>query len=225
MAAYCHPAYFTVPQPGEQSPHTLDVYFTVQQPTARAQPRQQAQRRDTSVDACLYTPGLYRIPTAPPTPAALLSGAYTPAGECIEYFPRRPALCARPSLSIAFTVHARPAPYLKDLLRGRVRVDGAENAVMREHGWSRTRWVLEWPGYERAPRGLAVAGLTRGGLAEAVAAEVALFLREVAAAPAPLALGEASPWAARNVHFGDVRLVALNYYGRVWVPILAFDAP
>ena len=81
---------------------------------------------------------------------------------------------------------------------------------------------MQWPGYELVPRGLAVAGLTRTALAKAVAAEVALFLHEP---PTLCALGEGSPWAARNVHFGDVRLVAINYYGRVWVPVLAFDAP
>lgn len=67
-----------------------------------------------------------------------------------------------------------------------------------------------------------VAGLTRTTLAKEIAGTVALFLRKADQAPAPL--GENSPWAARNVHFGDIRLVALNYYGRVWVPVFALDA-
>ncbi|KAJ7709513.1 hypothetical protein B0H17DRAFT_1190716 [Mycena rosella] len=217
--AYHQPAYLPVQyqQPQEQAPSHSNSqnsqYLAVQQ-----RPPEQAQRRDASVDTCIFAPGLHRLSAPPPTPAALLSGAYAPA-RAIECFPRRAAFCGRPSLSIAFAVHTQPAPYLAELLRGRVRLDGAHDAVMRAHGWSRTRWVLEWPGYERAPRGLLVAGLTRAGLAKEIAEAVPLFLRE---APAPL--GEDGPWAARNVHFGDLRLVALNYYGRVWVPVLAFDA-
>jgi hypothetical protein len=75
---------------------------------------------------------------APPTPAALLSGLYTPA-ERVEYFPRRAQYCGSPCLSIAF---AR-CPYLKDVLKDRVHLEGANDAVMGEQGWSRTRWVLE----------------------------------------------------------------------------------
>ncbi|KAJ7490975.1 hypothetical protein FB451DRAFT_1166292 [Mycena latifolia] len=185
-----------------------------QYPTSR-------ERRNSAAETSLFAPGLHRIPCAPPTPAALLSGAYTPATDreaCLEYFPRRAAFRGRPSLSIGFTVHRQPAPYLKDILHDRVYLDGAQDAVMQAHGWSRTRWVLEWPGYDRKARGLVVGGLTRTALAKAVAAEVALFLREAGVG------GEDGPWATRNVHFGDVRLVALNYYGRVWVPVLALDA-
>ncbi|KAJ7718205.1 hypothetical protein DFH07DRAFT_1011957 [Mycena maculata] len=186
--------------------------------TARAQPREQAQR----LDACVFV-GHFRFPVPPPTPAAILSGGYRPEeGECIEYVPRRPEFCGRPSLSIAFAVHRHPAPYLKEILRGRIVLDGAHDTVMADHGWSRTLWALEWPGYALASNRLAVAGLTRTTLAQEIAGTVALFLRDAARAPAPL--GENSAWAARNVHFGDIRLVALNYYGRVWIPVLALDA-
>ncbi|KAJ7084876.1 hypothetical protein B0H15DRAFT_384474 [Mycena belliarum] len=221
------PAYFVLEQPEPQarlSPsHIGDTangllcgpLFSVRSPPP-ASPRQ---RRSPS--ASLFSPGLHHIPVTPPTPAELLSGAYAPAA--LEYFPRRAVFHGRPSLSIVFRVHRQPAPYLSDILRDRVRLDGAEAAVMRAQGWSRTRWLLDWPGYDRQVRGLVVAGLTRAALAKVIATEVALFkfLRE---APAPLEGAPESPWAARNVHFGDVRLVALNYYGRVRVPVLALDA-
>ncbi|KAF7353887.1 hypothetical protein MVEN_01074600 [Mycena venus] len=192
------------------------AYPAVQQAPAWT-PREQGQR----LDQCAYVPGVYRFPTPPPTPSAILNGVYR-SEERIEYFPRRPEFCGRPLFSIPFSVHGHPGPYLKDILKDRVLLDGAQDAVMGDTGWSRTRWVLEWPGYDHTARGLAVAGLSRTALAKEVATCVAIFLRDAAMGPAPL--GEKSPWSARNVHFGDVRLVAMNYYSRVWIPVLAFDA-
>lgn len=46
-------------------------------------------------------------------------------------------------MSILFAVHGHPAPYLKDILKDRVLLDGAHDAVMADSGWSRTRWILE----------------------------------------------------------------------------------
>jgi hypothetical protein len=46
-------------------------------------------------------------------------------------------------MSVSFSVQGHPAPYLKDILKDRVLLDGANEAVMAENGWSRTRWVLE----------------------------------------------------------------------------------
>ncbi|KAJ7221470.1 hypothetical protein GGX14DRAFT_669845, partial [Mycena pura] len=188
---------------------------------AQAPARTRAREYAQHLDAALFGPGVYRVPAAPPTPAAILSGAYrgVDAEERIEYFPRRPAFCGRPCLSIAFTVGGHPAPYLKDIVKNRVLLDGAHDAVMADQGWSRTRWLLEWPGYENPVSALPVAGLTRAVLAKEVARAVFDFLR----VHAPLGAGN-SPWAPRNVHYGDVRLVAMNYYGRAWVPVLAFDA-
>ncbi|KAJ7500383.1 hypothetical protein B0H11DRAFT_1995141 [Mycena galericulata] len=111
--------------------------------TARLQPREQLREQAQRLDACVFVPGLFRFPVPPPTPAAILNGGYCPEQECIEYFPRRPEFCGRPSLSIAFAVHGHPAPYLKDILKERVVLDRAHEAVMAEQGWSRTRWVLE----------------------------------------------------------------------------------
>lgn len=71
-----------------------------------------------------------------------MSGVYR-AEDCIEYFPRRPEFCGRPCMSILFSVHGHPGPYLKDILKDRVLLDGAHDVVMADNGWSRTRWVLE----------------------------------------------------------------------------------
>ncbi|KAJ6567099.1 hypothetical protein B0H19DRAFT_1139442 [Mycena capillaripes] len=185
-------------------------------------PAQQAREHVQRLDACTFVPGLYRFPAPPPTPAAILSGTYHATEEYVEYFPRRPEFCGRPCMSIPFKVHGHPAPYLKDILKDRVLLDGAHDTVMADNGWSRTRWMLEWPGYDHSAQGLVVAGLSRTVLAKKVATCVALFLRNAAMRPAPL--GDNSPWSACNVHFGDIRLVALNYYNRVWIPVLAFDA-
>ncbi|KAJ7819063.1 hypothetical protein B0H14DRAFT_3473366 [Mycena olivaceomarginata] len=188
-------------------------YPAVPQPPAWAHAREQGQR----LDACSFVPGVYCFPIPPPTPAAILSGSYRAEQECIECFPRRPEFCGRPSMSVSFSVQGHPAPYLKDILKDRVLLDGANEAVMAENGWSRTRWVLEWPGYNNSPRGLVVAGLSRTALAKEVATCVAIFLRDAAHH------SENSAWSPRGVHFGDVRLVAMNYYSRVWVPVLALD--
>ncbi|KAJ7131674.1 hypothetical protein C8R43DRAFT_1133620 [Mycena crocata] len=192
--------------------------LTVQRVTARPE----RQPREQSLDLNNFVPGLYHFPTPPPTPAAILNGAYRPGGESIEYFPRRADYCGRPTLSIRFTVHGHPAPYLKEIFKDRVLLDNGEKMAFAGHGWSRTRWVLEWPGYEKPAQTLPVAGLTCTMLAKYIAGAVVLFLKEEAAGHPPL--GSRSPWAAHNVRFGDIRLVALNYYGRVWVPVFAVDA-
>ncbi|KAK7036008.1 hypothetical protein R3P38DRAFT_2910161 [Favolaschia claudopus] len=184
--------------------------------------RRPAQRAYPHPSDYAFVPGVYRLPQPPPTPSAILNGAYVGAEECIEYFPRRPQYCGQPCLSISFSVHGHPAPYLKDILKDRVLLDSAHDPIMTDQGWSRTRWILEWPGFDLPMRTLNVARLSRMSLAKEIATCVALFLREAAARPPPL--GPDCPWSARNVHFGDVRLVAVNYYRAVWVPIFAFDA-
>ncbi|KAJ7684324.1 hypothetical protein DFH06DRAFT_1118103 [Mycena polygramma] len=174
------------------------------------------------LDACIFAPGQYRLPSPPPTPAAILSGSYRPTEACIECIPRRPEFCGRSTMSITFTVHGHPAPYLNEILKDRVLLDGAHDSVMSDSGWSRSKWVLEWPGYDNSPRGLVVAGLTRTALAKEVVQCLAVFLHKSAMGVAPL--GKNSPWSARNVNFRGIRLVALNYYHHVWVPVFAFDA-
>ncbi|KAJ7184595.1 hypothetical protein C8R46DRAFT_1026477 [Mycena filopes] len=184
--------------------------------TSKLSPREQAQR----LDACIYPPGLYLLPNPhAPTPAEILNNTY-PAHEPIENLPRRAQFHGRPGRSIAFTVRGQPAPYLKDVLKGRVVLDGATELVMADTDWVYTLWVLDWPGYELSTRQrLVVPGLTRLALLQTIAKGVGAFLHSAPPSPS----GDGHPWAARKVHFGDVRILALNYYAGVWVPVLALD--
>ncbi|KAJ6630333.1 hypothetical protein B0H10DRAFT_982628 [Mycena sp. CBHHK59/15] len=169
-----------------------------------------------------FVPGVFRFPPPAPTPESILSGTYRPQDvECIEFFPRRSQYCERPSYTITFSVRGHRAPYLREILKDRVLLDGAHDMVMAFTGWSRTKWVIDWPGHLDDPRGLWLGELTRVALAKEVGMHIGQFMKNAELVPPPL--GEHSPWATHSVRFADIRLVALNYYKRVWVPVLALD--
>ncbi|KAJ7165169.1 hypothetical protein C8R46DRAFT_1220330 [Mycena filopes] len=123
-------------------------------------------------------------------------------------------------MSIPFSVRGMCAPYLKDLLRHDAILDGADDAVMAHQRWTRTRWVLEYPGCESDATNLAVADVTRLSIAQKVAFAVKTFLRNSKRRGGVPGAGKFDPYTLR---FEEIRIVAFNYYGRVWVPVLALD--
>ena len=86
-----------------------------------------------------------------PTPQSILDGSYSAAlatneahRDVVTYIPRVPEYCGKPSLqSIIFTVNGRPGPYLKDVIKGRVILDGAYDTVFREFSWKQTNLTID----------------------------------------------------------------------------------
>ncbi|KAJ7611798.1 hypothetical protein FB45DRAFT_1037435 [Roridomyces roridus] len=191
--------------------------------TARVQRREQVRQTTPDLNANVFPPcSILQIPCPAPTPQAIIGG-YHGTPELIRIFPRRRAYTDRPCMTIGFRVRGQPAPYLKDILLGRVQLDDGDEEleVVRREGWRRIRWALDWPGYDLPTQEIKSNEFTRSRIAEKVAGAVRELLRHPPCAPdAPWA---GSDWAVDRVFFGDVRLVAINYYPTVWVPVLAFN--
>ncbi|KIM49788.1 hypothetical protein M413DRAFT_438920 [Hebeloma cylindrosporum] len=176
-----------------------------------------------------------------PTPQSILDGSYSAAlafseanRDVVTYIPRAPEYCGKPTLpSIIFTVNGRPGPYLKDVIKGRVMLDGAYDTVFREFSWKQTSLTIDWPGVttsaEHITCGDKTHHSTRTEVAQLVAARVAHLLM-TGYNGKPLKWGpqvidaNTRPWNLKKIDYRDVRLVAINYYRKTWVPVLAVDA-
>lgn len=67
-----------------------------------------------------------------------------PEPQHLQYFPRRAQFCGNPSFApILFSVDGVPGPYLSDIVKGRVVIDAANDAVFEWHGWKATPWTLD----------------------------------------------------------------------------------
>ena len=59
--------------------------------------------------------------------------------DVVIYLPRRPEWSGKPSVpSILFSVKGKPGPYLRDICRGRVEIDGAYDTVFSHFGFKQT---------------------------------------------------------------------------------------
>ncbi|CAK5263985.1 unnamed protein product [Mycena citricolor] len=195
--------------------------------TAAAYPRYREPMSDP-LDAFIFSPETYlELPSQPLNPTTILNGQYQAGRIFVQCIPRNPLICGRPSYSIAFTAHGQPAPYLSDIRHGRVCLDREDGDVMRECGlanqWSRFRWVLEWPGAAEKGKDIRIGnGLTRRILIREITDAIEVFLR--GRTRRYVVSGPGSQ--PREVQLEDLRIVAVNYYGRFnWVPILALDYP
>ncbi|PPR05138.1 hypothetical protein CVT26_012224 [Gymnopilus dilepis] len=148
----------------------------------------------------------------------------------------------------------RPGPTLFDLLKRKVVVDHGEDKPFKETSWIRTSVTLDvsipvllpkcekahvmsdtskWPGMmpnsEYFYCGPESKFRTRQEIAFEIAAMIAQLLREVKSGKrarwVPIS-GEGSPadWNVKKTSSREVRLIALNYYKKTWVPVLAKDA-
>ncbi|KAF7314988.1 hypothetical protein MIND_00012900 [Mycena indigotica] len=185
-----------------------------------------------------HSASILSLPPARLTPSALLDGSYHSGTIQLECLPLSPEIVGPPTLVKQFSANGgQPAPYLYDLLRGKVALDNGERLIFADQGWTRTCWKLDWPGYglESQAHALNATQLTTGVMALEIAASVKDFLgnkmqEELTRGPSY------ARWSASNVRFKDVRLLAIHYYripkrgssGNlwmwVWVPVLAVNA-
>ncbi|KAK0493317.1 hypothetical protein EDD18DRAFT_1078456, partial [Armillaria luteobubalina] len=167
-----------------------------------------------------------------PTPQSIISGEYRgplPGAMRVEYVPHNSRYHRRsPSLSIHFTVKGNVGPCLEAVLRKQVIIDGARNTVFEDYSWNRTKWVLDWPGLEMDCIGLWCHDvnrqpLTRETLIREIGAQIGKIMQESKTGSSKYRQSKHTPpcWRFENIDFRDVRLVSLNYYHSVWVPILA----
>lgn len=88
---------------------------------------------------------------ANPTPLSVLNGSFSRAlqpsqqkPDVVVIFPRRPEFHGIPSFqSVTFSVNGKIGPYLKDVIKGRVEVDGAGDEIFEGRGWRTTNWMID----------------------------------------------------------------------------------
>lgn len=176
-----------------------------------------------------------------PTPQSILDGTYHKAldqlhdQDVVVYLPRRPEWSGKPSVpSILFSVKGKPGPYLRDICRGRVEIDGAYDAVFSHYGFKQTNIRIDWPGVEldaeTIPCFMQGEGtpVHRAWVCQAVAGCVTDLMMQGSCGrlrygPQYINRGT-KPWNLRRMDSRKVRLMAINYYKKVWVPVLAVDA-
>ncbi|KAF8162691.1 hypothetical protein B0H34DRAFT_692587 [Crassisporium funariophilum] len=154
--------------------------------------------------------------------------------DIVLYVPRLPEHCGPASLpSVVFSVAGTPGPYLKELIRGKVTLDGAHDTIFEEHGWRRASLIVDWPGVtssvEYHPCADKNHHFTRTEIAQIVANSIADIITTGKTGKSlkwgPQVIDrQTQPWDLRNIDYRDVRLIAINYYRKAWVPVLAIDA-
>ncbi|KAL0567279.1 hypothetical protein V5O48_014711 [Marasmius crinis-equi] len=166
--------------------------------------------------------------------------------RAVEFLERRPEHCGggRPLLvpPLSLSVNGVPAPYLSGLATGHTIVDGAKEPLFAKPGWSRMDLELDFPGVLSVPS-LVIdtvmedpdeRTMTRQEFVTEVASWILAMIRDAKVElrnstamkrsiytqhPAPgqekLRLEKINP--------ERLRLVAVNFYGKKWVPVLALD--
>ncbi|KAF8891092.1 hypothetical protein CPB84DRAFT_1683411 [Gymnopilus junonius] len=127
---------------------------------------------------------------------------------------------------IKFSVKGMPGPYIHELARDTVRVDGANDRVFEVFGWKTIKfqisvspWIdLAWFGQP----------MRRDELASIIASQIYQFLWDVQHGKitqgTAIVKGKVSrSWDIKKINIGRLRLLAMNYYISDWVPVLALD--
>ncbi|KAF8990820.1 hypothetical protein BDQ17DRAFT_1218723, partial [Cyathus striatus] len=184
-----------------------------------------------------FAPGCTHNLSPIPTPSSTLEETYIQAcqPDFVTFLPRRPEYSVTPSCpSITFSEDGRPGPSIRDLVKGNVYLDNADDAVFEPYGWRRTRFFADWPGVTdkgihintRNDRGHA---LTRAELAYIVASHIgAMIVNTQKGIPLPYGPqhidDNTRPWSLYDIDYRDVRLIAINYYQNVWIPVLGVNS-
>ncbi|CAA7260972.1 unnamed protein product [Cyclocybe aegerita] len=190
-----------------------------------------------------FTPGMqHQLSSNPlPTPQSILDGTFEAAvayadtnRDVVTYVPRRPEYSGEPSLpSIIFSVHGRPGPFIGDIIDGKVVLDGAYDLVFRDKLWKQTSLTVDWPGVTSSSGYIPCfrdnRDLTRTEVAKIVAENVKAIV-STGLSGKPLKWGPqvidaySKRWNLRKIDYRDVRLIAINYYRKTWIPVLAVNA-
>ncbi|TRM57825.1 hypothetical protein BD626DRAFT_513636 [Schizophyllum amplum] len=147
--------------------------------------------------------------------------------------PRRLRFQIPPCKTIMFTSGGTP-PRLWDLLTGDAVLDGAEDAIFADCRWVQTKIEIDIPRLCDTRHTLRVhdaagAPLTRTYLAKHVSHEIHEFLinGKRGKHAYPFREGIIPPhlraWPLDRIHFCYIRLVALDYFPKTWVPRLMIE--
>ncbi|KAL0563806.1 hypothetical protein V5O48_018259 [Marasmius crinis-equi] len=162
----------------------------------------------------------------------------------VEFLDRRPEHCGRPLLAppLSLYVNGIPAPYLLGLASGHTVVDGATDRLFADSGWSRMDLVLDFPG-SPSVSSLVIdtvmedpdeRTMTRQEFVTEVASWILAKIREAKDEMRnPTAMKRSSytqylapaqeKWRFDKIKVEHLRLVAVNLYGKKWVPVLALN--
>ncbi|KAL0061470.1 hypothetical protein AAF712_011693 [Marasmius tenuissimus] len=184
------------------------------------------------------------------TPQAVLSGVVPSYAKSesvqhlrkVEYLARRPEHRGRPltEAPVCFSVNGIPGPYLSQLVRGEVAVDRPNDTIFTHLGWSRTSLAFDFPGFRTLPvaRINTLVGsdkrpITRQEFAREVAYRISEMIKEGKAELQNPTGGYSSyaqylvpgeeRWRLDRVKARHLRLIAVIFYGKNWVPVLAVD--
>ncbi|KAF9005317.1 hypothetical protein BDZ89DRAFT_1236207 [Hymenopellis radicata] len=187
-----------------------------------------------------------RAPQAPSyTPQEILGGTYnyTPPpttsvapdiNSRLEYVPRSPRYAGYISQShppIKFSVGGRPGPFLEDILRNKITLDGAQDDIFGG-AWRQTKWTFDWPGLAPLTYGIYCVDvnnrpLTRDAFAREIGANIGMVMQKARKGDQRYAQPHDTPekWRLDGsaCRFGDVRLFEMHYVHSVWVPVLVIQ--
>ncbi|KAI9456314.1 hypothetical protein HD554DRAFT_2030569 [Boletus coccyginus] len=151
----------------------------------------------------------------------------------IERVPRPPHLSPpyESIPAITFSANGFPGVRSKDVLKGRVTIDAANDVVLGQHGFRTIVVSLEWPGYDprsfddpmRSRIDVRPGGrdITRQNLAREVCGLLFNFHKVISKYPIAL---DWERWAltagSEGIRVPDIVLFSLHYYRNVWVPEL-----
>ncbi|KAF8891103.1 hypothetical protein CPB84DRAFT_1748964 [Gymnopilus junonius] len=134
---------------------------------------------------------------------------------------------------IKFSVNGMPGPYIHELARGTIRIDGANDRVFEAFGWKTIKFQISWPGFEFKGRRLNVRDMNgepmrRDELASIIASQIYQFLSDVQNGKITqgtmIVNGRVSKsWDIKKISIAHLRLLGMNYYRSDWVPVLALD--
>lgn len=228
---------------GYISPHFLDIRNAASGWTSQnddlPKPYPGIKLRDVGT---LETGKEYQLSQDPiPTPQSILDGSYLAALErskqcpdVVIIVPRLPKHCGAPSLpSITFSVTGRTGPYVSDLALDNVVVDSPADLVFQERVWKQTSLTIDWPGVATRAEYIPCVDKENHDLTRMqVAKIVALRVHEVIMTGRD---GQRSKWGhqainkdtkawnLKKIDYQAVRLLAINYYRRTWIPVLALS--
>jgi len=234
---YGAPGHYISPQDLMNVPPTLISSNLPQQPSSQPSGSNWRGKRIDEIGS--LAPGAkHQLSDDPlPTAQSILDGSYSALAnqkDIVLYVPRVPEHIGSPSLpSIVFSVNGTPGPYLKDILKQRVTLDNGTDTIFKDLAWKKTGIMVDWPGVASSGEHIScfmdkTRPITRTELAQIVANSVATIVSTGKSGKAlkwgPQVINsQTRAWDLRKIDYRDVRLIAINYYRKLWVPVLAID--